>query len=173
MQKRMLKSIKQWSGILAAIISYYIVHEGTHLLLALFLGVFERIRFVGIWGIQIVINDGELEGISMALFSGLSSVVTILIGYILAFSPYVYKLKNRAVLIALYYITLCFMVLDPIYISILSLFVGGGGDLNGITLGLQTSDIPFRIIFGSLAILNIILFIKKVSKQYKSIFNNI
>ncbi|WP_010247667.1 hypothetical protein [Acetivibrio cellulolyticus] len=171
MKNRMLKSIKQWAGILTAIISYYIVHEGTHLLLALLFGVFERVRFVGIWGIQIVINDRGLEGISMALFSGLSSIVTILIGYILAFSPYVCKLKSRSILISLYYITLCFMILDPIYISVLSLFVGGGGDLNGITFGLQTSDIPFRIIFGSIAILNIILFYKRVSKQYKIIFN--
>jgi hypothetical protein len=166
----MLKSTKQWTGVLIAIISYYIVHEGTHLLLALLFGVFERIRFVDIWGIQIVTDNG-LEGIRLAIFSGLSSLITILIGYILAFSPYIYKLKSRALLIAFYYITLCFMLLDPIYISVLSLFIGGGGDLNGITTGLQTSDIPFRIIFGSIAILNIILFIKKVSNQYKSIFS--
>jgi len=63
------------------------------------------------------------------------------------------------------------MVLDPIYISVLSLFVGGGGDLNGITAGLNTSDIPFRVVFGSIAVINIIIFIKKVSKRYKRIFN--
>jgi hypothetical protein len=166
----MLKSIKQWTGVFIAIICYYIIHEGTHLLLALLFGVFERIRFVGIWGIQIVTDSG-LDGIRLALFSILSSIVTISIGYILAFSPYIYKLKNRALLIAFYYITLCFMLLDPIYISVLTLFIGGGGDLNGITTGLQTSDIPFRIIFGSIAILNIFLFIKKVSKQYKFIFS--
>lgn len=170
MKSRMLKSLKQWSGILIAIISYYTIHEGTHLLLAVWFGVFERIRFVGIWGIQIVINSG-LDGIRLALFSILSSVATILIGYILAFSPYVYKLKSRALLIAFYYITFCFMLLDPIYISLLSLFIGGGGDLNGITTALQMSDIPFRILFGSIAIINIFLFIKKVSKQYQYIFS--
>lgn len=170
MKSRMLKSMKQWTGIFIAIICYYIVHEGTHLLLALSFDVFERIRFVGIWGIQIVTDNG-LDGIRLALFNGLSSIVTILIGYILALSPIVYKLKSRALLITFYYITLCFMLLDPIYISVLSLFVDGGGDLNGITTGLQTSDIPFRIIFGSIAILNIFLFIKRVSKQYKRIFS--
>ncbi len=169
MKGRMLKSMKQWIGVFIAIICYYIVHEGTHLLLALSFDVFERIRFVGIWGIQIVTDKG-LDGIRLALFNGLSSIATILIGYILALSPIVFKLKSRALLIAFYYITLCFMLLDPIYISVLSLFVGGG-DLNGITTGLQTSDIPFRIIFGSIAILNIFLFIKRVSKQYKCIFS--
>jgi hypothetical protein len=167
----MLKSVKQWSGILAALISYYIVHEGTHLLLALYYGVFERIRVVGIWGIQIVMKDGGLDGFPLALFSGLSSVVTICIGYLLALSPYIYKIKNRALLIAFYYITLCFMVLDPIYISFLSLFVGGGGDLNGIMTGLNISDLPFRILFGGIAMINIVIFVKKVSKQYKSIFS--
>lgn len=170
MNSRILKSIKQWTGVFIAIICYYIIHEGTHLLLALLFGVFERIRFVGIWGIQIVTDNG-LDGIRLALFSVLSSVVTISVGYILAFLPHIYKLKSRALLIAFYYITLCFMLLDPIYISVLSLFIGGGGDLNGITTGFQTSDIPFRIIFGSIAILNIFLFINKVSKQYKSIFS--
>lgn len=169
MNSRMIKSMKQWTGVFIAIISYYIIHEGTHLLLALLFGAFERIRIVGIWGIQIVTDNG-LDGIRLALFSGLSSIVTIVIGYILAFSTFVYQLKSRALLIAFYYITCCFMLLDPIYISVLSLFVGGG-DLNGITTGLQTSDIPFRIIFGSIAILNIFLFQKKVSKQYKSIYN--
>ncbi len=170
MNSRVLKSMKQWTGIIIAIISYYIIHEGTHLLLALLFGVFERIRIVGIWGIQIVTNSG-LDGIRLALFSGLSSIVTIVIGYLLAFSPYLYQLKSRALLIAFYYITLCFMLLDPIYISTLTLFIGGGGDLNGITTGLQCSDIPFRIIFGSIAILNIFLFLTKVSPNYKSIFS--
>ncbi len=172
MKSRMAKSMKQWTGILIAIISYYVVHEGTHLLLALTFGVFERIRFVGIWGIQIVINVEGLDGIRLALFNGLSSIVTILIGYILALSPYIYKLRSRALLIVFYYITLCFMVLDPIYMSVLSLFIGGGGDLNGVVTGLQTSDIPFRIVFGSIAVLNIILFSRRVSKQYKIIFSS-
>ncbi len=171
MKSKALKSAKQWAGILAALISYYIVHEGTHLLLALLFGVFERIRFVGIWGIQIVISDGGLVGYKLAFFNGISSIVTIALGYLLAFSPRVYQLKSRALLIALYYITICFLLLDPIYLSVLTLLIGGGGDLNGITTGLDISDIPFRIIFGGIAIINLILFVKKVNKQYKRIFS--
>ena len=137
MGRELEKSVKQWLGVFIAIVSYYIIHEGTHLLLALILGVFEKILFVGIWGIQIV---------------------TILIGYILAFHPSIYKIKNKNILIGIYYIVLCFLLLDPLYMSILSKFIGGGGDLNGIITGLKTSDIPFRIIFGIILFINIILF---------------
>ena len=170
MERKLEKSVKQWLGVFIAIVSYYIIHEGTHLLLALILGVFEKIRFVGIWGIQIVTTEGSLNGINLALFSGLSSIVTISIGYILAFHPSIYKIKNKNILIAIYYITLCFLLLDPLYMSILSKFIGGGGDLNGIITGLKTSDIPFRIIFGIILIINILLFKNKVCTKYNRIF---
>lgn len=58
MKKYLEKSVKQWTAIFVAIISYYIIHEGIHLIIALFLGVFEQIRFVGIWGMQIVTTEG-------------------------------------------------------------------------------------------------------------------
>ena len=67
MGRELEKSVKQWLGVFIAIVSYYIIHEGTHLLLALILGVFEKIRFVGIWGIQIVTTEGSLNGISEVL----------------------------------------------------------------------------------------------------------
>ena len=63
MHRKVEKSVKQWVGVFLAIISYYVVHEGTHLLLALLFGVFERIRFVGTLGVQIVTTDGSLNGI--------------------------------------------------------------------------------------------------------------
>ena len=42
MGRELEKSVKQWLGVFIAIVSYYIIHEGTHLLLALILGVFEN-----------------------------------------------------------------------------------------------------------------------------------
>ena len=88
MGRELEKSVKQWLGVFIAIVSYYIIHEGTHLLLALILGVFEKIRFVGIWGIQIVTTEGSLNGINLALFSGLSSIViTKLISIFFIFIP--------------------------------------------------------------------------------------
>ena len=90
--------------------------------------------------------------------------------FILAFHPSIYKIKNKNILIGIYYIVLCFLLLDPLYMSILSKFIGGGGDLNGIITGLKTSDIPFRIIFGIILIINILLFKNKVCPKYNRIF---
>lgn len=169
MERQLEKSVKQWLGVFLAIVSYYIVHEGTHLLLALLLEVFKKIRFVGFLGIQIVTTEGSLSGVNLALFSALSSIVTILIVYILAFHPSIYKIKNKHILIGIYYITLCFLLLDPLYMSILSKFIGGG-DLNGITTGLGASDMPIRIIFVIILIVNMLLFKNRVCPKYNRIF---
>ena len=40
--------IRQYIGILAAVVAYYIVHEGAHLILALHYGVFRGINFMGL-----------------------------------------------------------------------------------------------------------------------------
>lgn len=47
-----MKRVRQYIGILAAVAAYYSVHEGVHLLCAVFLGTFRQIRFMGI-GMQV------------------------------------------------------------------------------------------------------------------------
>lgn len=42
----MSKRMRQYIGILAALVAYYLVHEGAHLLYALFTGVFKQINFI-------------------------------------------------------------------------------------------------------------------------------
>lgn len=43
----MSKRARQYIGILVAVIAYYLVHEGAHLLYALSTGVFRQIKFMG------------------------------------------------------------------------------------------------------------------------------
>ena len=40
----MSKRARQYIGILAAVVAYYLVHEGAHLLYALFAGVYRKNR---------------------------------------------------------------------------------------------------------------------------------
>ena len=47
-----MKRARQYLGILAAAAAYYSVHEGAHLLCAVFFGTFRQIRFMGI-GMQV------------------------------------------------------------------------------------------------------------------------
>ena len=44
----MSKRMRQYVGIFAAVLAYYIVHEGAHLLTALYYGVFKGINFMGL-----------------------------------------------------------------------------------------------------------------------------
>lgn len=44
----MTKRTRQYLGILAAIITYYLVHEGAHFLCAILMGTFKSVHFMGI-----------------------------------------------------------------------------------------------------------------------------
>ncbi len=44
----MSKRVRQYIGILAAVVAYYIVHEWAHLLYALSAGAFKKINFIGL-----------------------------------------------------------------------------------------------------------------------------
>ena len=64
------KKIRQYVGIAAALVSYYVVHEGSHLLVALALGVFKQIRFLGL-GVQIDVESTQMSDAQMFLFLSL------------------------------------------------------------------------------------------------------
>ena len=61
----MSKRSRQYIGILAAVIAYYIVHEGAHLLYALLTGVFRQIKFMGL-GIQIDVCADQMTDIPVS-----------------------------------------------------------------------------------------------------------
>ena len=45
----MHKRIRQYIGILAAVVAYYIVREGAHLITVLYYDVFRKINFMGLY----------------------------------------------------------------------------------------------------------------------------
>jgi hypothetical protein len=57
-----------------------------------------------------------------------------------------------------------FLLLDPIYLSILSLFVGG--DINGIAIGLNVPYIFIRCIYFGIAVVNTSLVFKRLYPSY-------
>jgi len=168
---RVKRNLKLWLGVLCAAIVYMVIHEGVHIIQAIITNNFDYLRIVGIWGIEVMIKEVP-TGIQLALFSGLSSVVTVICGYILYFlMPKIFKMKGGLVKIIIYYCTLVLMALDPIYLSVLHFFVGGG-DMNGITKGLNVSSLVVSLVYGCVAILSIFLIIKKVYPGYKRNFSN-
>ena len=165
----MNKRVRQYLGLLSAILAYYIIHEGAHLLYALYIGVFKHINFIGL-GIQIDVYAEKMTSTQMGIFCILGSVATALVSYLLvAFTDKIGQNPSKVFKACMYYITLALLFIDPLYLSILcGLF--GGGDMNGISLLIP--EISARITYGIILLLNTIVFFKIVLPKYNSAFDN-
>ena len=163
----MSKRMRQYLGILAALVSYYAVHEGAHLAYACAIGVFEKIRFLGL-GIQIVTDTQCMTNTQLGIFCAVGAVATLIAAYGLTLgTPAICKVESKAFKACMYYITMAMLLVDPLYLSVLcGLF--GGGDMNGIAL--LVPEWAARAFFGVLLVINGILFWKVVLPKYRSAF---
>ncbi len=163
----MNKRARQYIGLIAAVVSYYIIHEGAHLVYALTIGVFKQINFMGI-GMQIDVYNTVMNDMQMGIFCLVGAVATFIVGYALVLpSGKICKVKNKLFKAIMYYITIIMLLLDPLYLSVLCGFFGGG-DMNGISLLLP--ELVARIIFGILLIVNGFVFWKAVLPKYTAAF---
>ena len=166
----MTKRFRQYIGLACAVISYYIIHEGAHLIYALCLGTFKGINFMGL-GMQIDVYADKMTDSQLGLFCLMGAVATLISAYILVFiSGKVKSIKSKVLKACLYYITIALLLLDPVYLSILCSFFAGG-DMNGISLLIP--EIFARIVFGAILVINAIIFIKIVLPGYKEAFKEV
>lgn len=166
-KEKLNKKIRQYIGILAALAAYYIVHEGAHLLYALLTGVFAGVHFLGL-GIQIDVFNEKMTDIQMFLFCLVGAGSTFVMGYLLtALRKVICRVKSKMFRAAMYYITISMLLLDPLYLSILCGFFGGG-DMNGIALLIPEGFA--RIFYGILFLTNGGVFWKMVLPIYKQSF---
>ena len=63
----MNKRIRQYVGLLSAVIAYYLLHEGAHLLYALSIGAFKQINLMGL-GMQIDIYAERMTQTQLGVF---------------------------------------------------------------------------------------------------------
>ena len=159
--------MRQYLGILAALVSYYAVHEGAHLAYACAIGVFEKIRFLGL-GIQIVTDTQCMTNTQLGIFCALGAIATLIAAYGLTLAtPAICKVESKVFKACMYYITMAMLLVDPLYLSVLcGLF--GGGDMNGIAL--LVPEWAARAFFGALLAINGILFWKVVLPKYRSAY---
>ena len=163
----MSKRMRQYLGILAALVSYYAVHEGAHLAYACAIGVFEKIRFLGL-GIQIVTDTQCMTNTQLGIFCAFGAIATLIAAYGLTLAtPAICKVESKVFKACMYYITMAMLLVDPLYLSVLCGFFGGG-DMNGIAL--LVPEWAARAFFGVLLVLNGILFWKVVLPKYRSAF---
>lgn len=129
----MSKRTRQYISILAAVAAYYLIHEGAHLLYALLGGVFKKINFMGL-GVQIDVYAERMTDIQLGIFCLVGAMATFCAGYLLtALAKRICCAKSKLLRAVLYYVTIAFLLLDPLYLSVLCGFFGGG-DMNGIAL---------------------------------------
>ena len=165
----MNKRVRQYVGLLSAVIAYYLLHEGAHLLYALSIGAFKQINLMGL-GMQIDIYAEKMTQTQLGVFCMLGSVTTLLTAYILiALIDKIRNISSKAIKACLYYITIAMLLIDPLYLSILCGFFGGG-DMNGIKL--LVPEIAARIIYGLVLIVNALVFVKIVLPKYKLAFED-
>lgn len=164
----MSKRVRQLVGIFAAIVAYYLIHEGAHLLYAVCIGVFKKINFMGL-GVQIDVYAERMTDAQFGVFCLVGVLATFCAAYMLtAFAKNICKAKSKLLRAVVYYITIAFLLLDPLYLSILCGFFGGG-DMNGITL--LCPEWAARCLFGVLLLVNGLVFWKRVLPVYRQSFS--
>lgn len=164
----MSKRVRQYIGILAAVAAYYIIHEGAHLLFALFTGAFKQINFMGL-GMQIDVYSELMTDTQLGLFCLAGAAATFCAGYLMtALAGRFCRRKSALFRAVMYYITIALLLLDPLYLSVLCGFFGGG-DMNGIAL--LCPEWAARALFGVLLIANGIVFWRAVLPVYKKSFS--
>lgn len=169
MKDKIETNIRKWISLIIAVLIYYVIHEGSHLLVALSYGVFKKIKLSTL-GVQIVINDANLSNFNLAIFCVVGFLSTFITSYILVLLiNKIVKLKSKYLKTIFYYTTLILLLLDPLYLTILYNFVGGG-DMNGILL-FNISNTIIKLFFFIILILNLFVFIKVVLPKYKKSFN--
>ena len=166
--KIMSKRTRQYIVILAAMIAYYLVHEGAHLLYALFTGVFRQIKFMGL-GVQVDVFRERMTDTQLGIFCLVGAVATFCIAYLLtALAKKIGTVESKLFRAVMYYVTIAFLLLDPLYLSLLcGLF--GGGDMNGIALLLP--EWAARTGFGVLLVANGLVFWKRILPVYSRSFS--
>ena len=159
--------MRQYLVVLAALVSYYVIHEGAHFVYACSIGVFEKVRFLGL-GVQIVTDTQCMTDTQLGVFCAVGAIATLIVAYALTLTaPAICKVESEVFKACMYYITMAMLLLDPLYLCALCGFFGGG-DMNGIAL--LCPEWAARAFFGVLLVLNGILVWKVVLPKYRSAF---
>jgi len=165
----MNKQLRQYLGLISSVAAYYMTHEGAHWLCALFMGVYKQVNFMGL-GIQIDVFAERMTPAQMGIFCLAGPLATTAAAWMLIASANRITANPSPVFKAcMYYITLVMLFCDPLYLSILCGFFGGG-DMNGISL--LAPEALVRIVFAGIFLVHGILFFKAVLPKYKLSFEN-
>ena len=111
-----------------------------------------------------------MTDIQLGIFCLVGAAATFCTAYLLAaLAKKICRAGSKLFRAVLYYITIAFLLLDPLYLSILcGLF--DGGDMNGIALLIP--EWAARVEFGVLLIVNGLVFWKRILPIYSRSFSD-
>ena len=163
----MSKRFRQYAGLLCAVAAYYVLHEGAHLIAALCMGAFKGINFMGL-GVQIDVYAERMTDAQLGIFCLVGVIASQCTAYALVFAANaIGKSRSKVLKACMYYVTIAMLLIDPLYLSVLCGFFGGG-DMNGIKL--LIAEPLARLIFGAVLAVNAVVFFKCVLPVYKRAF---
>lgn len=161
------KRLRQYAGIAAAVLIYYLVHEGAHLSYALYAGAFKELLVLGP-GMQVDIYADRMSSRQLGLFCLAGPAATLVCGWCLtAAAEGICRIKSGLLRSCGYYVTMTMLLLDPLYMSLLCGFFGGG-DMNGVRLLMPEG--AARALFGCLLIAGGAAFMRRILPAYTSSF---
>jgi len=119
-------------------------------------------------GVQVDVYAERMTDVQLGIFCLVGALATFCVAYLLiAFAKKICATNGKLLRAVIYYVTIAFLLLDPLYLSVLcGLF--GGGDMNGIALLLP--EWVARVIFGVLLLINGLIFWKRVLPIYRQSF---
>jgi len=159
--------MKRWLVFLLAVVIFAVVHEGVHAIIAMFYGEYHAFR-IGPLGPEVQFRTpvGEREGIHWAFISGASNLATTLIGYLLLlFGDRLACLRSWSLRATSFYLTLIFLLSDPLNLSIGPFIYGG--DADGIAVGLGINRLFIQIVFLFVFLVNRELIVQKLFPTYE------
>ncbi len=163
----MTKRVRQYIGLLAAIAAYYLIHEGAHLVYAVATGTFRAIKFMGL-GMQIDVHAEQMTQTQLGIFCAVGAISTLVFAYVLiALIERISRVPSKLFWACAYYVTIAMLLIDPLYLSLLCGFFGGG-DMNGISL--LVPEIAIRIAFFAFLAANAVAFVRIVLPKYQQMF---
>ena len=139
--------MKRWLAFLLAAVIFFAIHEGMHALVGALYGEYEafHIRPIGL-EVQFRTPVAERGGVQWAFLSGVSNLVTVLMGYLLlVFGERFSRPRSLFLRATLFYLTLFSLLIDPLNLSVGPFIYGG--DANGIAVGFGIDRVVIQMIF--------------------------
>jgi hypothetical protein len=158
--------LKKWLAFLLALLIYFAIHEGAHALFATLFGEYDAFHIRPI-GFEVTYQTpvDERYGIHWAFIAGMSTVMTLALGYVLlAFGNQFAGAKNVFLKASFYYTTFLSLLLDPLNLSIGPFIYGG--DATGVAVGLGINRYLIQIVFFLIFLANREIIAQKLLPMY-------